>query len=526
MEKPEISAHTAVAKHSDTKGEHGAAREETALPGAVRHAAAEPGLAQHSAALQDTERSALALRQVVGLAVTIVAALMVVYGVGVLFFSTHFGFNSTIDGRNVSFLTVDAAEDRIAINAMCYELTVEGREGFRLVIDSADIGLHYQPDGQVRSIFLSQNPLLWPARLVPQTASATRPSYVYEIGRMHRLLYDSGMFEAQNMRAPADARPVFVDGAWQIKNEDLGTTFDETATLQAVSDALTKGQSHCDLDLLDCYVSPTVFADSPQLAAEISEFNTYAPFTIVYVFGDSTETLDAFIAIEWFKDNSDGSKSLDMTALDAWLADFCLRHNTVGSERMFNATRGESVAVSGGSYGWLIDKKAERNAIVAAIANQSSERREPYYSQRAEVSPTQAGQPDWGGTYIEIDQSAQVLYYYVDGVQVFSTNIVTGLPTPKWTTPCGVYYVLTRVSPARLRGPIQEDGNPMWDSTVQFWMGVTVGGVGIHDAYWQPWFGGNRYMYGGSHGCINLPYSKARELFNMVEIGTPVIIFW
>jgi lipoprotein-anchoring transpeptidase ErfK/SrfK len=57
-------------------------------------------------------------------------------------------------------------------------------------------------------------------------------------------------------------------------------------------------------------------------------------------------------------------------------------------------------------------------------------------------------------------------------------------------------------------------------------MAVTYSGVGIHDASWQPWFGGNRYTYGGSHGCINLPFSRAQELYRMVEMDTPVIIHW
>jgi hypothetical protein len=260
--------------------------------------------------------------------------------------------------------------------------------------------------------------------------------------------------------------------------------------------------------------------------AQIDDYNTYAPFRIVYDLGDKTVTLDAYTVIDWYVSNADGSKVLNMDALNGWLDDFCNRYNTLGGERVFTAARGDQIAISGGSYGWLIDKKAERNAILAAFDSRIDEIREPIYTQRAAVHADEAGQPDWGTTYIEIDQSTQKLSYFVDGSFVFQTDIVTGLPTPKRSTPNGVFYVLTRVTNTHLKGPIMENGEPEWYSFVSFWLGVTETGVGIHDASWQPWFGGNRYTYAGSHGCINLPYYAVKELFEMVEVGTPVIIHW
>jgi lipoprotein-anchoring transpeptidase ErfK/SrfK len=57
-------------------------------------------------------------------------------------------------------------------------------------------------------------------------------------------------------------------------------------------------------------------------------------------------------------------------------------------------------------------------------------------------------------------------------------------------------------------------------------MGVTYSGVGFHDATWQPWFGGDRYTYAGSHGCINMAYYDAQALYSMVWEGIPVILHW
>ena len=52
--------------------------------------------------------------------------------------------------------------------------------------------------------------------------------------------------------------------------------------------------------------------------------------------------------------------------------------------------------------------------------------------------------------------------------------------------------------------------------------------IGLHDASWrsESEFGGDTYKYSGSHGCVNLPPSKAGKLYDILEIGTPVIVHY
>ena len=69
-------------------------------------------------------------------------------------------------------------------------------------------------------------------------------------------------------------------------------------------------------------------------------------------------------------------------------------------------------------------------------------------------------------------------------------------------------------------------GEPEYVSHVDYWMRVTWGGVGFHDATWQPGFGGELYKTYGSHGCINMSYSSIQTLYPMVEVGTPIVIHY
>ena len=454
------------------------------------------------------------------------ALILAVYIYGVFYFTSHFGFNTTVDQRNMSYLTVPEAEERLSENAERYELTITGREGLSETLNANSVNLRYVPDGQMTTLLDSQNSWLWFTRVLPQRSVSTKPSWSFDPKLLTRYLNETEAFDEANMRSPADARAEFEGDRYVIIEQDQGTTLRIDAVYNALTTSISNRKAECDLDSAGCYLTPRIYSDDADLMARVEDYNTYAPFEIIYDFGSYTETLDANIAFAWFDNNQNGSKSLNYSALDSWLDDFCARHNTLGAERTFVAARGETMSVSGGSYGWWINRSEERAAIIAALHSNTSVTREPYYNTRAVEHTGETGGPDWGGTYIEIDQGVQKIYYFEDGVLVFEADVVTGLPTPRWCTPVGVYYVRNKLSPARLVGPIQEDGNPMWDSRVSFWMGVTAGGVGIHDAYWQPWFGGTRYQYGGSHGCINMSYNNARTLYNMVDVGTPVIIHW
>ena len=52
------------------------------------------------------------------------------------------------------------------------------------------------------------------------------------------------------------------------------------------------------------------------------------------------------------------------------------------------------------------------------------------------------------------------------------------------------------------------------------------GNIGIHDASWRSKYGGTIYQTNGSHGCINTPRDAMVQLYESVEVGTPVVMFY
>jgi lipoprotein-anchoring transpeptidase ErfK/SrfK len=102
-------------------------------------------------------------------------------------------------------------------------------------------------------------------------------------------------------------------------------------------------------------------------------------------------------------------------------------------------------------------------------------------------------------------------------VKVLESDVVTG--APYMATPTGTFSVLYKTSPTVLVGP-------GYAAPVTFWMPFTSSGVGFHDANWQPWFGGNRYTFAGSHGCVNMPYDAAAKLYSVLSPGDTVNVHY
>ena len=52
------------------------------------------------------------------------------------------------------------------------------------------------------------------------------------------------------------------------------------------------------------------------------------------------------------------------------------------------------------------------------------------------------------------------------------------------------------------------------------------GGIGIHDASWRDEYGGDIYIRNGSHGCINTPLEIVEKMYEVMEVGTPCILYY
>lgn len=124
------------------------------------------------------------------------------------------------------------------------------------------------------------------------------------------------------------------------------------------------------------------------------------------------------------------------------------------------------------------------------------------------------------GIWINVDIDSQTLSVMEGRETLLSTSCVTGTKGI-YDTPLGTYAVIYKAKGQYLNG-FNADGTS-YQSWVDYWIPF-YGGYGIHDASWRNDFGEDIYTYSGSHGCVNVPPLVAPEIYDLVDVGTPVYV--
>ncbi len=180
----------------------------------------------------------------------------------------------------------------------------------------------------------------------------------------------------------------------------------------------------------------------------------------------------------------------------------------------FTTHDGRKVYINDGTYGTEFSIKDEADKLFDALnSGKKFYKSEPVLKRKANFP----GPNDIGDTYLEISLDEQRLYYWQDGKMVLESDVVTGNHARKYDTPEGVDYVYFK---QRNRTLVGED----YRSFVKYWIAF-IRRIGVHDAGWRDEFGGDIYLRAGSHGCVNTPEENVSKLYEMIEVGTPVIVY-
>lgn len=246
--------------------------------------------------------------------------------------------------------------------------------------------------------------------------------------------------------------------------------------------------------------------------------NSYLGAEITYDFNPNTEVVNASVISQWVKVDDKMAVTFDEAAVKEYISGLAKKYNTKGKARAFTTATGNTVTVEGGDYGWRINQDKEYEALTANIQKAEVVTREPEYSSRA----ASHGAMDVGSTYAEVDLTNQKAYFVKGGKVVLESDVVTGHPGKGYATPQGWYSLTYKTRNAVLRGEKRADGTYSYETPVKYWMPFN-GGIGFHDASWQSSFGGSRYKTHGSHGCVNMPPDKARQMYDLISDGLPVV---
>lgn len=443
-----------------------------------------------------------------------------------LFFQSHFYFYTTINGKEFSGKSIEDVDAYLESKVGKYVLTLHEADGKEEQLNGNDIGIKYTKDKEkkeLNKLMDDQNPFLWPVSLWRESEYEVEIGVEYNQEILSQKMAALECMKEENQMASVDAYPKFNGTEFVVEPEVVGTQIHQETFTAKVQQYILEFRTDLNMTEEGCYIVPKFTSESKEVIAAKDSMNQYLKASITYKLeGADKVVVDKTKIAEWLSVDANMVPVFNTEAVGAFIDEFCGRYNTVGTTRSITTPNGKKTEVSGGTYGWKIDRDAECQALINSIKGGEVTERTPEYAQTAATH----GAQDWGNTYLEVDLSTQYMWYVKDGGVIFESDVVTGLPTPERITPEGVYDILEMKKNKTLRGEKLPDGSYSYETPVDYWMRVTWTGIGFHDAGWQSAFGGERYKTKGSHGCINMPPAAAGQLYSLLEYHTPVVIHY
>lgn len=435
----------------------------------------------------------------------IASVLAVIYLIGVWFYSSHFAYNTALKIFECPNMTIEEAEAKIKSGFDDYRFYIFERDNKVESISGKSIDLKCVSVSGLKEAMERQNPFAWP---FPKAYQDVNINVDFNADKLYHEAEKLDCF-AQSIKDMdgAYAGVYYQDGTYHMREMPDKNAISFEKLYSALYAGIKNVYRDMSLEQEGVYV---LMADEDNLRHAMETMNKYVATVVTYTRGAQTFVIDGGTINQWVSINPDCTVVLSNDGIAKYVNDLAGVYNTVGASRQFKTSGGSTITVSGGDYGYEINKANEIAALRENILNGDVISREPALKKR---------ENGFGltNTYAEVSIAAQTMWYYKDGALALSTPVVTGNPLQGNGTHTGVYSVKYKEKDAVLRG---DD----YETPVKYWMPFN-GGEGFHDATWRGRFGGAIYRGGGSHGCVNMPYSAAEKLFGMIASGTPVIIY-
>ncbi|MBS5977349.1 L,D-transpeptidase [Actinomyces urogenitalis] len=309
-----------------------------------------------------------------------------------------------------------------------------------------------------------------------------------------------------------------------------GTGLDP-APLESTAAKAAQTLSSQTVELSYTTVAPTVSDADAQAAADKANGLVGLDVTVATTDASSSFTADAPTKASWITikpgQDSKPAVSVDAAKVGEWVAaqSAQVSKDPVTGQRNVNS-RGEVVATRVEAVNGVVVSNSED--LTSAITQSLTEGKA--YSGSFVTSEVEASWEDRtiadgaenliyqaapGEKWVNVNLAAKTVTAYEGATVVRGpVSIVDGAAeTPTIT---GTFKVYLQYASQTMRGN-NVDGSRYVTPDVP-WVSYFQGGYAFHGAPWRSSFG-----YSGSHGCINMPVSEAKWIYDWAEIGTTVV---
>lgn len=442
------------------------------------------------------------------------SVLIFIYLYFAFYYKKHFYTNTIINGVNTSNMTVKEAEEAINAEVKSYVLLLEERNDMQEQITGTDIDLHTIFKGSLEELIDSQNSFAWPVTVFRSRELDIDTMIEYNEDMLKKRFNNLNCFKEEYVLRPANAYiSEYTENGYVIIPEDNGALVKKKKLYEAIKTAINTLEPVLSLEEADCYIEAKIKSDHPKLVEALDKMNKIVSSNITYEFGDEMEIVDGNMINEWLSVDDKFKVTLSTDGIKEFVDYIGKTYNTFGKVRTFQTSYGDILQIKGGDYGWWLNRGEEVKELKKMILEGKQEVKEPVYFQTAQ----HYGSDDVGNTYVEINLTAQHLFFYKDGKLIVEADIVSGNISKNYGTPVGTYPIQYKENDATLNG---ED----YSTPVKYWMPF-FGNIGLHDASWRREFGKDIYLKRGSHGCINMPPAAAKKVFEHIKRGIPVVVY-
>lgn len=440
------------------------------------------------------------------------------YSAGVGFYAQKFQANTKFGSLDISNLTLAEAEDKIGKDLNQKEVTIleNGKEVGRFTLEQA--GVQVDANKALESAYNSQDPTGWVGSFFNTTEykNVLLNHVAFNDENLSKTLDGFGL-NNQNRTAAEDAKIEYSNGqGYHVTPEKAGNQLDVAKVKELIVSQVQSGNTSVEIN--SAYQEPKIKSDDPKITQVMDQINKVADTKITLTISGKEEVVPKDKINDWIQFDESNNLVVDQSKVQDYVKELNTKYATINKTRKFASTLSGVVDVQPGTLGWSIDSEAEAEKIVADLNKGGTIKREPTVVGTGYADK----ENDIGPSYVEVDIAHQMMFIYKDGKKVLETPVVTGRPGT--TTIPGAYASWNKESPSTLKG-YNPHTQKEYQQPVDYWIPFDDTGQGIHDANWQASFGGEAYLSNGSLGCINTPPGTMAEVYQLVEVGMPVIIF-
>lgn len=422
------------------------------------------------------------------------------------FLNTHFHYNVQINGIDCSFSTVKQAKEKINQQIALREIYIKFANNIVYKIPSESIGLYLEDTKELEQILKVRNL----RGFFKEKEYTLQKSLIFDEAKMMNYLkslpeFNKEVVLAKNAFLNFDEKSHTIN----IVSGTIGNVESVEKAFQIAKDTLQKGKT-----IIDFTVYPEIIESNEELIQNQNRMNNILKTTIHYKLRNGKiVTLDWN---NWVKRNKQGNWNIEIgNNLKEFVDSLNKKVKQANSTCTFKATGiGNIKLYLRSSLREQINTDEEKKKIKQLLETGKTYHVEPTY--------IKSNYEDALSNYLEIDLTRQKVWLYRNGRCIVSGKCVSGSISGGHATPTGMFYLDYKTTDTYLRGR-NNDGS-RYNSHVNYWMPFN-GGIGLHDATWRSRFGGTIYRYNGSHGCINLPYSVAKKIYENINYKTLIIVY-